>query len=175
AQGSKQTKKQSQKNMQLVEALLERKRSRWLASDDPETVAKGKAMVTPASIFEELQAYNDIKGGNDTPVVALGEKGVAEPKKRTKAAGAEAVENENEDADETEEQEEPEEEHEDRDMEVEHDAEEGHDAFSKSVSKKRVRSKGTVLSVWLPVSFPPVPEKGSFDVSRLKNSQYFFS
>ena len=29
--------------------------------------------------------------------------------------------------------------------------------------------------VWLPLTFPPVPKKGDFDVTRLKNSQYFFS
>ncbi|KFY49776.1 hypothetical protein V496_09838 [Pseudogymnoascus sp. VKM F-4515 (FW-2607)] len=175
--GSNKSKKQSQKNMQLVEALLERKRARLLASEDPERVAEGKAMVTPASIFEELQAYNDIKGGNDTPVVGLGEKGAAEPKKKAKA---EAVDMENEDVDENEEQEEPEEEDDSEgEMEVEHDADDGgsekQDAFSRSVSKKRVRSKGAALSVWLPVAFPTVPEKGSFDVKRLKNSQYFFS
>ncbi|KFY11092.1 hypothetical protein V491_07349 [Pseudogymnoascus sp. VKM F-3775] len=161
--------------MQLVEVLLERKRARLLASDNPEKVAEGKAMVTPASIFEELQAHNDIKGGNDTPVVGLGEKGSAEPKKRSKSASAEPVEMENEDADENEEQEEPEQEDDSEgEMEVEHDGE-GQDAFSRSVSKKRVRSRGTALSVWLPVSFPKVPEKGSFDVNRLKDSQYFFS
>ncbi|KAK4693186.1 hypothetical protein P7C71_g4164, partial [Lecanoromycetidae sp. Uapishka_2] len=29
--------------------------------------------------------------------------------------------------------------------------------------------------VWLPLTFPPVPKKGDFDVTRLKDSQYFFS
>ncbi|KAI9667612.1 MAG: DNA-directed RNA polymerase [Bathelium mastoideum] len=31
------------------------------------------------------------------------------------------------------------------------------------------------LQIWLPLTFPPVPSKGDFDVSRLKESQYFFS
>ncbi|KAI9772458.1 MAG: DNA-directed RNA polymerase [Geoglossum simile] len=31
------------------------------------------------------------------------------------------------------------------------------------------------LLVWVPLTFPPVPERGEFDVSRLKESKYFFS
>ncbi|KAF2467692.1 DNA/RNA polymerase [Lindgomyces ingoldianus] len=31
------------------------------------------------------------------------------------------------------------------------------------------------IQVWLPLTFPPVPKKGNFDVKRLKESKYFFS
>ncbi|CAN8101970.1 unnamed protein product [Discula destructiva] len=31
------------------------------------------------------------------------------------------------------------------------------------------------VSVWLPLSFPKVPEKGDFDVTQLRDSDYFFS
>ncbi|ORY18380.1 hypothetical protein BCR34DRAFT_554122 [Clohesyomyces aquaticus] len=31
------------------------------------------------------------------------------------------------------------------------------------------------IQVWLPLTFPPVPKKGDFDVKRLKESKYFFS
>ncbi|EPE06606.1 dna-directed rna polymerase [Ophiostoma piceae UAMH 11346] len=31
------------------------------------------------------------------------------------------------------------------------------------------------LQVWVPLTFPPIPAKGDFDVSRLKDSDYFFS
>ena len=41
-------------------------------------------------------------------------------------------------------------------------------------SKKKVRSEPKIL-LWLPLTFPSVPQKGDFDVSRLKDSQYFFS
>lgn len=31
------------------------------------------------------------------------------------------------------------------------------------------------MPVWMPLEFPPLPEKGEFQVARLKDSQYFFS
>ncbi|RYF37284.1 MAG: hypothetical protein EOO38_26550 [Cytophagaceae bacterium] len=31
------------------------------------------------------------------------------------------------------------------------------------------------LQVWIPLTFPPVPKKGGWDVSRLRESEYFFS
>jgi DNA-directed RNA polymerase len=39
------------------------------------------------------------------------------------------------------------------------------------VAKKQPARK---VYVWLPLKFPEVPEKGDFDVTRLKESQYFF-
>ena len=34
---------------------------------------------------------------------------------------------------------------------------------------------GNTLQVWVPLTFPPVPKKGGWDVSRLRESKYFFS
>jgi DNA-directed RNA polymerase len=31
------------------------------------------------------------------------------------------------------------------------------------------------IQVWLPLTFPPVPKKGTWDVTRLRESKYFFS
>ncbi|KAI9679312.1 MAG: DNA-directed RNA polymerase [Caeruleum heppii] len=45
---------------------------------------------------------------------------------------------------------------------------------SKSPKEKRPAAQG-VTKLWLPLTFPAVPRKGDFDVSRLKKSQYFFS
>ncbi|CAG8961662.1 hypothetical protein HYFRA_00006199 [Hymenoscyphus fraxineus] len=42
--------------------------------------------------------------------------------------------------------------------------------FMKQGNKKRI-----AIPVWLPLTFPPIPKKGGFDVSQTKNSQYFFS
>jgi DNA-directed RNA polymerase len=36
-------------------------------------------------------------------------------------------------------------------------------------------SRLKTIQVWLPLTFPPVPQKGSWDVSRLRESKYFFS
>ena len=41
----------------------------------------------------------------------------------------------------------------------------------KAGERKKIVAK---VHVWLPLAFPPVPEKGSFDVMRLKQSRYFF-
>ena len=52
---------------------------------------------------------------------------------------------------------------------------------SKSKAKRRPATvkpeaeKLFAVRLWAPVNFPPVPKKGEFDVSRLKNSEYFFS
>lgn len=35
--------------------------------------------------------------------------------------------------------------------------------------------KGGLVKVWLPLTFPDVPKKGSWDVRRLRESRYFFS
>ncbi|KAK5256506.1 DNA-directed RNA polymerase, partial [Cryomyces antarcticus] len=43
------------------------------------------------------------------------------------------------------------------------------------VPPRKRRPQHYKLSLWLPLTFPPVPEKGDFDVTRLKESQYFFS
>jgi DNA-directed RNA polymerase len=52
----------------------------------------------------------------------------------------------------------------------------------KSLFQKEPRSSAsqtanavTRIQVWLPLTFPPVPKKGDWDVKRLKESKYFFS
>ncbi|KAF2121067.1 hypothetical protein BDV96DRAFT_563519 [Lophiotrema nucula] len=39
----------------------------------------------------------------------------------------------------------------------------------------KIKRRKAYLQIWLPLTFPPVPKKGSWDVKRLKESQYFFS
>ncbi|SLM39466.1 DNA-directed RNA polymerase, phage-type [Lasallia pustulata] len=49
---------------------------------------------------------------------------------------------------------------------------------AKNLRQQEIRKRkapGKNIWLWLPLTFPPVPKKGDFDVSRLKNSQYFFS
>ena len=43
------------------------------------------------------------------------------------------------------------------------------------IRKKKQKQAEKKTFVWLPLVFPEVPKKGDFDVSRLKDSQYFFS
>ncbi|MCJ1311321.1 DNA-directed RNA polymerase [Agyrium rufum] len=52
---------------------------------------------------------------------------------------------------------------------------------SREVRAEKLRARGRRLTkqratwVWMPLKFPPKPEKGAFDVSRLMKSSYFFS
>jgi len=41
--------------------------------------------------------------------------------------------------------------------------------------KKTSRTQNNQIWLWLPLTFRPVPKKGEFDVTRLRDSQYFFS
>jgi len=44
----------------------------------------------------------------------------------------------------------------------------------KKSSSKLARERSTI-QVWIPLSFPPVPQRGTWDVARLRDSEYFFS
>jgi DNA-directed RNA polymerase len=50
--------------------------------------------------------------------------------------------------------------------------EEERDAYVKT---QRRQISLTMVKVWLPLTFPPVPKRGSWDVKRLHESKYFFS
>jgi DNA-directed RNA polymerase len=45
----------------------------------------------------------------------------------------------------------------------------------KPSSRSQVASSVSRIQVWLPLTFPPVPKKGDWDVKRLRESKYFFS
>ncbi|QIW99677.1 hypothetical protein AMS68_005195 [Peltaster fructicola] len=47
--------------------------------------------------------------------------------------------------------------------------------FEEPQQTKKSPTYGKKLSVWRPIVFPDVPEKGDFDVTRLRESKYFFS
>jgi DNA-directed RNA polymerase len=56
---------------------------------------------------------------------------------------------------------------------------EGADATDGAAKKKPPHKKSkaipSTVKIWVPVTFPPVPKRGAFDVSILKASEYFFS
>jgi len=152
-----------QRNMQLAEALLERKRFRLLASEDPAEVAEGKAMVTPISIFEELKAYEDVTGDNDAPIVALGD---TNTKRASKSKGEENEEiEEDEESEEIEENDDSESDERDPMESLPFRGNNSTDSFAKHVVEaKQVENKAAAkwkskLWVWLPLKFPDVPEK----------------
>src|SRR5690242_19538322 len=47
--------------------------------------------------------------------------------------------------------------------------------MTKSARKKEVTKKAPKTPLWLPLTFPDIPKKGNFDVTKLRGSKYFFS
>ena len=144
------------------ELLMEAKRLRLLASGDKGEREEGRAMVTPASILAESDGDAEVVGGVESVPTALGETLGSAKVARLKADEAgvardcldggeeEAVEEESS-----------------LDAAGQAEKEEGEGAKTAA----RVRKTW----VWIPLTFPPVPEKGDFDVRRLRDSAYFFS
>ena len=134
----------------MKELLEEHKRQKLLRSKNPEERKKGEAMVTAASIF---QAADDKEAFE--PPMSLGVTG--------ETVEAETIE--------------------DR---VEALASETPHETGSTVQRllpeantvansKRAPKVELKIPLWVPLTFPDVPAKGDFDVSRLRESQYFFS
>ncbi|KAF2451483.1 DNA/RNA polymerase [Karstenula rhodostoma CBS 690.94] len=155
------------------ELALEAQRQDLLNSEDPEKREQGLKMVTPTSIWLANQDSSAIASYR---LARMGEsKNTAGPKldevkemlltaeashvtEELEASGALA--NDVFEADLIAAEEEMEDE----------------GALSKQ-EKRKAKTGGAsqTVAVWLPLTFPPVPKKGDWDVSRLRESQYFFS
>ncbi|KAK6350230.1 DNA-directed RNA polymerase [Orbilia brochopaga] len=150
-------------SMTVVDDLmLELDRDRLLASKDPEERMKGEKMVTAASIYQSFGLTPDSdfdkvesagfgeemsSGGGDIDLLALQLQDTEGKKASTKASKAKAGAEEKE-------------------------AKDGEEAKKKKPSPKGIWQR---VYVWVDMEFPEVPQKGGFDVSRLKDSKYFFS
>lgn len=132
----------------IDDLMRELERDRLLNADNNKDIAKGKAMVTAASIFEEGgltidqdfgvvesegfgdslrsagQANLDLEGGTKIQTSGELDEGAPQPQE---------------------------------------------------AAPKKFKKAPRVVYVWVDLKFPPVPPKGEFDVKRLKDSQYFFS
>ncbi|KAB5539490.1 hypothetical protein GE09DRAFT_1139012 [Coniochaeta sp. 2T2.1] len=176
------------------ELLLEKRRTELLNSSHPEKVEQGKAMTTPASIFAEHEADELLQP--DMPEATLGvipaeelkaavalEQVTTETKpKRSKAKKAMDSEVDDILATETSHEAEPAD-----DVEEAVTSDEGLSSFMKLIQsphfalhmssepKEIHKKKPATIQFWLPLGFPEIPEKGDFDVRRLKGSKYFFS
>ncbi|KAI9730340.1 MAG: DNA-directed RNA polymerase [Cirrosporium novae-zelandiae] len=151
-----------------AELLLEYERLKLLRSNDPEEVKKGKAIITPGSLFEEFASESDLDYSGSRVHATLGEVADLEADDDmlldTATSPQVDVFNDEEDVVEAA-----------MDSELLATNETLDDLeVEKKVKKKRVLSVRRIF-VWLPMEFPPLPNKGNFDVSRLKDSQYFFS
>ena len=186
AKGSKNSRSPTGKTEEL---LLEVQRLKLLASNDVKEREEGEAMVTPASIFAEAsheeqlavpinQVPTTLGQTSTRPVklvangtLAIGEVNTTETiqitpddKASATVADSDVVRREsNSDGEDTSEV-----------LEGEGDqVHEGGQVVSRRSTKTLETKRRTW--VWIPLQFPPVPEKGDFDVRRLKDSPYFFS
>jgi DNA-directed RNA polymerase len=145
------------------ELALESQRQELLQSEDPEMRAKGEQMVTPTSIWND---YHDPKSLKTNDITLLGDTAVKDSTKldevKNKVLGAE---------EETMKSRLPSAAPTTDATESALDAEPERTAV-RAVGEKKISN---LIQVWLPLTFPPVPKKGDWDVSRLRESKYFFS
>ncbi|KAI0117787.1 DNA-directed RNA polymerase [Nemania sp. FL0031] len=144
------------------ELLEERERQRLLASSDPKEVQKGLDMVTPASIYEEFSP-EPVASNDEISEVALGS--------ITSRSHDETEDEHNSTESPLERGEDPETVKEL--MDISH-FEATLKKMTAATTTKGEPSVGYV-SFWLPLTFPPIPAKGDFDVEELLGSKYFFS
>ncbi|KXS99739.1 hypothetical protein AC578_10406 [Pseudocercospora eumusae] len=141
---------------------LEAERMRLLNSEDPAENAKGEAMITPGSIVlaesdtTAFAAATELAGQKlgEMPVNPLEVEGSAE-------MDAAVLHDDDDDA-----------------AAAPGENDEELDTTAKAMSdKKKAKTPRKVprkVYVWLPLTMPEVPAKGDFDVTRLRESRYFF-
>ncbi|KAL2818190.1 hypothetical protein BDW59DRAFT_152245 [Aspergillus cavernicola] len=177
--------KTNKRSSKLEELLEEYKRQNLLRSDDPELQAQGRAMVTAASVFEQIGGKDSdlfinsslgasavghvpenseaverniwgLETDGSDPAVAtlLGPSYNDAPATKTETASAEAAE----------------------DTEAAEAAEAAAETEladdETPTAKKQVT---TYMWLWLPLRFAQVPKKGEWDLTRIRESKYFFS
>ncbi|KAL1798544.1 hypothetical protein ACET3X_002581 [Alternaria dauci] len=150
------------------EVALEAKRQELLKSENAEERKQGEEMVTPTSIW---LANQDPKAIYSFRLNLLGESKVKQSADRETQIMDEALGDEDDAITTTEST---------MDI-VEDEAQDlAKDPQSGGVAKKkktaaRAATDASTIYVWIPLSFPPVPQKGGWDISRLRESKYFFS
>lgn len=166
--------KELRKNSKLTpkeELLLEHKRNQLRLSGSPWDLEAAKQIVTPAAVYEEMSASEkDVVIEEETSSIGLGEISEADVK-------AEQDDINDVLTAETE-----------QDAHVARDAAEMSERLMNDMKvtsfesqmlghkrKTNSRQRRQPIHVWLPLTIPDIPEKGDFDVTRLRESKYFFS
>ncbi|KAL5115107.1 DNA-directed RNA polymerase [Pleosporales sp. CAS-2024a] len=152
----------------VEELVLEYQRQKLLQSKDEKKVKQGQEMQTPTSIWLQHQ---DPKALASFRLNLLGEVKTVKGKGKTSAYDevrdkildreAEVVVNEGETAHAV-----------DGASEV---AEAELEAEAEAEASMMKQYHSTTVPVWVPLTFPPPPKKGDWDISRLRESEYFFS
>ncbi|KAJ4120133.1 DNA-directed RNA polymerase [Fusarium equiseti] len=149
---------------QKEELLLEHKRNSLIRSGNPWDLEAARKIVTPASIYEDMEADEHHEIAADSESAGLGEIPASEA--NLKEAVKEAVQEMDPDGLSTDE------------LSARLINRLKHTNFEAEVimPKKEYKvEKKKVISLWRPLTFPKIPEKGDFDVKSLRESQYFFS
>ncbi|KAI5305645.1 hypothetical protein KEM56_003769 [Ascosphaera pollenicola] len=173
-------------NLTKVQELeLEYRRWKLLRSKDPEKQEEGRAMSTPAALFEADKTSKDqLQAVKSLGVAMIGEQeGTHAQVKKAAESPVDDIPSEDGDIFSAL----------DADLEKDIDeaeavpaAEEAKEAKPAKSKRKSKQAKDTSSSagkanndkliwLWIPCEFPDVPKKGDFDVSMLKDSEYFFS
>ncbi|KAK6512084.1 DNA-directed RNA polymerase [Arthrobotrys musiformis] len=163
AEGKVATGKKVKVAITAVDDLMrEIERDRLCASEDPEERAKGEEMITAGSIYRSFgltpdhdfdkvdsAAFGEELSGGETQFELDGRLLKPEKEGNMEEGLEEGLE--------------------------ESLAAEGAGKAAKPAAKKKTAASSGRVHVWVDLEFPAVPPKGDFDVSRLKNSKYFFS
>ncbi|KAI9883988.1 MAG: hypothetical protein M1823_004235 [Watsoniomyces obsoletus] len=145
------------------ELLVEAKRQKLLRSEKEEEREEGRQMVTPTSIYEEELAL-----GTQTTLATTADDGTEGVGLKDGEGNTPTIESASDDDEDV------------FDLDVKSDVDnEDPDAVNEEATKPKKTRKAkkppkNSVNVWLPISFPPVPKKGTFDVNQLRDSPYFF-
>ncbi|KFA78682.1 hypothetical protein S40288_01640 [Stachybotrys chartarum IBT 40288] len=192
--------RQNSKLSPKEELLLEHKRLNLMMSGNPWDLEAAKKIITPASVYEEMKALEeDLMTREELEGMGLGvlpststnardtTENEALAEDATLEAGNEMMAEEAMDGDLSEEVDGESAGLDDTESSVLSDAgqwskalntDEGFEVQLRTRENKprAPRPNGRAsLPVWLPLTIPPVPQKGDFNVSRLRESKYFFS
>lgn len=166
-------KSNKKRNSKMHELFDEHKRQKLLSSDDPELQAQGRAMETAASVF-------DLAGGTDNDLSihnSLGETAVGHVPEDVEAAANKLAGLETDGSDPAIASLLGNDFHGDLESKVDV-AEEGPEAeegVEAEAPKKKRSRQGQHVWLWMPLRFREVPKKGEWDLSRIRESKYFFS
>ncbi|KAI9787243.1 MAG: DNA-directed RNA polymerase [Geoglossum umbratile] len=159
----------------INELLLEYKRLQLLESDDPMEQEEGRKMVTPGSVFSETADNREIPMPVEvarTTLSSIVDQATAEASRKLETemdqssgmGTIEPVENRSNALELMV-----------AGLDVEVDTGADQDEEVEGGEEEVAKGPKRSLHVWVPLAFPPVPKRGEFDVSRLKESKYFFS
>ena len=167
------------------ELLLEIKRLRLLRSSDAKEREEGMQMVTPGSILADAPEHERVPSAK---IVASSKPSKSSRKKgrpgKVKPSTEEMLADEDEAGDSAVANGVGEDE---VDLKADNDErtalEAGQDVETEFLAAEKEEDetespkvyKGRKTMVWMPLTFPPVPQRGDFDVSKVRDSPYFFS